>query len=86
MNHSAAPIFGAEYEKLPRDIRALAAAKYELLKQNPRHTSLRLKRIERRFWSVRVNGDYRALGVDAEDGILWFWIGPHDEYERVIRS
>jgi hypothetical protein len=34
--------------------------------------------------SVRASRDYRALGVDAEDGILWFWMGTHREYDRLI--
>jgi hypothetical protein len=39
-----------------------------------------------RFWSVRVGAHYRALGVDVEDGVLWFWIGtPHAEYDALIR-
>jgi hypothetical protein len=25
------------------------------------------------------------LGVEVPEGILWFWIGPHREYERIIR-
>jgi hypothetical protein len=26
----------------------------------------------------------RVLGVDLREGVLWFWIGGHDEYERLI--
>lgn len=39
-----------------------------------------------RYWSVRVDENYRALGFEIEDGIIWFWIGPHSEYEKLIRS
>jgi hypothetical protein len=31
------------------------------------------------FCSVRVGIHHRALGVDVNDGILWFWIGTHAE-------
>jgi hypothetical protein len=30
-----------------------------------------------------VGAHYRALAVDAPDGILWFWIGSHAEYDRI---
>jgi hypothetical protein len=37
------------------------------------------------LWSVRVGRRYRALGLDKSEGVIWFWIGPHDEYERLLR-
>jgi hypothetical protein len=36
----------------------------------------------KRFDSVRVGAHYRALGVDAPGGVLWFWIGSHAEYDH----
>jgi len=42
---------------------------------------LHFKRVKR-FHSVRVGAHFRALGVDAPDGVLWFWIGSHAEYDR----
>lgn len=56
---------------------------FALLKADAKHPSLQLKKIER-FWSVRVGLYYRALGTDIADGILWFWIGNHAEYDRLI--
>jgi hypothetical protein len=38
-----------------------------------------------RFWSVRIGLRYRALGVEADDGLLWFWIGSHADYDASIR-
>jgi hypothetical protein len=35
--------------------------------------------------SVRVSRSYRALGRQRRDAILWFWIGAHAEYDRLIR-
>ena len=67
--------------KLPVDIQALADKNYELLKVNPRHPSLQLKRIEE-LWSVRVGLHYRAIGTDAPAGIQWIWIGSHAEYDK----
>jgi hypothetical protein len=42
-----------------------------------------LKKI-RELWAVRVTKNYRALGFDEGDGILWFWIGNHQEYDQII--
>lgn len=64
------------------DIRALANRAYALLKDDPKHPSLHFKKIDV-FWSVRVGIHYRALGMDVKDGILWFWIGSHAEYDRI---
>jgi hypothetical protein len=31
-----------------------------------------------------VGVHYRALAVDAADGVLWFWIGSHADYDRIV--
>jgi hypothetical protein len=31
-----------------------------------------------------VDRDHRALGVESEGMIVWFFIGRHDAYERQI--
>jgi hypothetical protein len=35
------------------------------------------------FWSVRAGIHHRALGVEHENGVVWFWIGTHAEYDRL---
>ena len=84
MNHHASPAFWARYEALPGHVRATADKSFALLKQNPKHPSLHFKQVGR-YWSVRVGRYYRAVAVPVEDGMLWFWIGTHAEYERLIR-
>jgi hypothetical protein len=39
-----------------------------------------------KYWSVRVGIHYRALAVEVEDGLLWFWIGSHAEYDRLMNA
>ena len=85
MAHSASDSFWSAYERLPAHVRALADKNFVLLKQNQQHPSLQLKRVSK-YWSVRVGLRYRALGVPIDDGILWFWIGSHAEYDALIRS
>jgi hypothetical protein len=80
--HFAAPSFWRAYHELPEQVRALADKQFQLLKANPQHPSLHFKRVGR-YYSARVGTHYRALAVDAPDGILWFWIGSHAEYDRI---
>jgi mRNA-degrading endonuclease RelE of RelBE toxin-antitoxin system len=83
LKHYTSSDFWQHYEKLPTEIRKLADKNYQLLKENPSHSSLQLKRIEE-LWSVRIGLHYRALGIDAPDGIQWIWIGSHAEYNQII--
>ena len=66
-----------------RKIAAKRPSAGSLLKENPRHPSLQLKKIDR-FWSARVGSRYRALAVEVDAGLLWFWIGSHADYEARI--
>ena len=83
MTHHASAEFWRCYEALPRAVRALADKNFALLKGNPQHPSLHFKHVGR-FRSVRVSLSYRALGVDVSDGVLWFWIGTHGEYDALV--
>jgi hypothetical protein len=81
--HSASPEFWDAYRALPSEIRALADKSFALLKSDARHRSLRLKRVGD-YYSVRVGLHYRALGISVEDGVSWFWIGTHAEYDKIV--
>jgi hypothetical protein len=85
VRHRATHQFWRLYEALSESNRRSADKSFEILKSNPQHPSLRLKRIGR-LWSARVNDDYRVLGLDHPDGIVWIWIGNHDDYERKIKG
>ena len=83
MKHDASPAFWNCYRQLPEPVRELADKSFALLKADPRHPSLRFKKINR-FWSARVGLHYRSLGVEIPDGVLWFWIGSHADYDKQI--
>jgi hypothetical protein len=82
LNHFASQEFWFHYRRLPEAIRELADKNFELLKSDPRHPSIRLKKVGS-VWSARIGLHYRALGEDHPDGILWFWIGPHARYDQI---
>lgn len=83
MNHFATPDFWFHYRQLPEDVRHLADKNFELLRINPRHPSLRLKKIDV-FWSAHIGLRYRALAKERPEGLVWFWVGPHDRYDQLL--
>ncbi len=78
--------FRRAYAELPEQVRRQARAAYKLFVQNPQHPSLRFKRVHTTLpvYSVRINLDYRAVGVRDGDEIVWFWIGAHAEYDQLL--
>ena len=56
-----------------------------LFRRNPAHPGLNFKKVDDRdkIYSVRVGLGYRALGQIDED-IVWFWIGPYGEYDKLL--
>lgn len=74
------------YAALPEPVRVRARKAYQLFRQNPAHPGLRFKKVDQQenIYSARVGLGYRALGkVDGSD-IIWFWIGPHAEYDNLL--
>jgi hypothetical protein len=84
MRHRANGDFWDAFEALPAPIRDLAGKSFQQLKDNPKHPSLQFKKVGP-YWSARVGAHYRALAVERDYGFLWFWIGSHAEYDRLIR-
>jgi hypothetical protein len=85
MKSLTTPEFWQMYADLPPEVRAAARKVYKLWQQNPRHGSLQFQK-RGRFWRVSVGLGYRALALPVAEGYLWFWIGPHDKYERLLRK
>ena len=85
MRHFTSAKFWQCFNALPDDIQKVARRNYELLKQNPSHPSLQFKPVKNgAFRSVRVSAGYRALGLPVPDGVQWFWIGSHADYDQLL--
>jgi hypothetical protein len=79
--------FRALYDSLPKPIQEKAKVAYELWSGNPDHPSLRFKKVHVKlpiYW-VRIDIDWRAIGILDGDVVVWFWIGPHADYEQLLR-
>ena len=85
MRHFASPRFWQHYASLPAEVQLVADKNYALLKQDPLHPSLHFKQVGR-YWTVRVGLSYRALAVETPEGLIWFWIGSHAEYDRLLKG
>ncbi len=89
MNSRLHPSFRRDFAKLPRDVQQRARQSYARFKLNPNLPGLYFKLVNsaQRVWSVRITDSYRALGIRRDaDNIVWFFIGPHDEYEKILKS
>jgi len=87
MNSRITEKFRKAFAELPADVQNQARQAYRLFLENPYHPSLHFKPIHpaRLIYSVRVSLYYRAVGVREEDEIIWFWIGSHAEYDKLLR-
>jgi hypothetical protein len=87
VKNRTSPGFRRRFRDLPDALQHAARRAYGRLKVDPGHPGLQLKRIQtkRTLVSVRVSDDYRALGeMQDDETVVWFWIGPHHEYDRLI--
>ncbi|MCL1492771.1 MAG: hypothetical protein M1G31_18710 [Pseudanabaena sp. Salubria-1] len=72
--------------QLPIDIQEKANDAYLQFQQNLNHPSLRFKKVHSSLpiYSVRITKNYRAVGQLDGDVVIWFWVGSHREYEKLL--
>lgn len=78
--------FRKAFTGLPKKIQHQVKDAYKQFKKDPFCPSLRFKRVHstRPIYSVRVSSEYRAVGIQDESEMIWFWIGSHDDYEKLL--
>lgn len=78
--------FRKALQELPPRIQRQAKEAYDLWKQDPHHRSLQFKRVHptKPIYSVRVAIGWRAVGVRNGDVMIWYWIGSHAAYDKLI--
>ena len=74
------------FSQLPVDVQRDAKRAYRLFQSNPAHPSLHFKKLEGEdaIYSARIGLDHRALAVMSRDRIVWYWIGSHADYDRLV--
>lgn len=80
--------FRKTYAHLPEHIQEQTKKAYNLWKKNPFHPGLQFKLVHNTepIYSVRISLSYRVLGVKQHDTMIWFWVGSHSEYDKMIAS
>lgn len=80
--------FRRAFAQLPVPIQNQARRAYRRFRDNPTHPGLRFKQVQADLsvYSVRISKGYRALGQVEGNEVVWFWIGSHDDYERLIAA
>ena len=76
------------YGKLPQNIREIAKKQYKLFTIDAYHASLHFKRVHstRPIYSARITRNYRAIGILEDNIIVWFWVGSHNEYDKLLKK
>ena len=78
--------FRTAFATLPEEIQLRARRAYHLFREDPGHPSLRFNKVAEleNIYSVRIGLGYRALGVLEGSVTVWFWIGSHADYDRLM--
>ena len=74
------------FAALPAQIQRQARDAYRLFRDNPAHPGLHFKPVHSNppTYSARVGISYRAIGAPDGDTMIWYWIGSHAEYDKLI--
>ena len=74
--------------QLPKHVRQQAREAYRLFQSNPAHPSLHFKQVhpDPPIWSARVGINHRAVGIRHGGRVVWYWIGSHAAYDRVLAT
>ena len=74
------------FVSLPRHVQRQARQAYRVFRHNSAHPGLRFKRVcpDPPIYSARVGISYRAVGVLDGETIVWFWIGSHADYNKLL--
>ena len=85
MNSRTSPDFWKEYSRLDSNLKKAARKAFALWHENPFHPSLRFKCVNpsTNMWSARISKGHRALCIIEGNTAIWFWIGKHDDYEKL---
>lgn len=78
--------FRKSFANLPKQVQEQTREAYRQFKENPSYPSLRFKKVhpELPIYSARISNNYRAVGQLDGDTVIWFWVGSHAEYDRLL--
>jgi hypothetical protein len=74
------------FSGLPPEVQREAKNAYRLFRDNPSYPGLQFKKLEGHdnVYSARIGLNYRALAVMQDERVVWYWIGSHADYDRLV--
>ena len=86
MKSSTTTEFRKLFADLPEQVQQQTRAAYRQFKEDPSHPSLRFKKVhpDLPIYSARISKNYRAVGQLDGDTVIWFWVGSHAEYDKLL--
>jgi hypothetical protein len=75
------------YAALPRDVRQRADYAYKRWRDDPNHPGLNFECVDPQesIYSARIGRAYRAVCFVEGDTAVWYWIGHHNIYDRLLK-
>jgi hypothetical protein len=88
MNSRTTKRFRELLAALPAHVRQQARDAYRLFRQNPSHPGLRFEKVhpDPPLHSARVGIGFRAVGALEGGTVVWFWIGSHADYDKLLEQ
>ncbi|MGH9637493.1 MAG: hypothetical protein ACRD72_21885 [Candidatus Angelobacter sp.] len=79
--------FKSLYGRLPESVQREADEAYRRFSADPNYSGLNFERIQGTkapLYSARVGLRHRAIAGRDGDTWVWFWIGSHSEYDKLL--
>jgi hypothetical protein len=86
MNSRTTRRFRRLFAALPAHIQRQGREAYRLFRENPNHPGLHFKQVHAHppTYSARIGISYRAAAVLDGDTAIWFWIGSHADFDKML--
>ena len=86
MKSSTTTEFRRLFADLPEQVQQQTRGAYRQFKEDQSHPSLRFKKVhpDLPIYSARISKNYRAVGQLDGDTVIWFWVGSHADYDKLL--
>jgi hypothetical protein len=80
--------FRKAFRNLPVPVQNKARKAFKLWRQDPGNPLLHYKQVHqiKPVYSIRIGLGWRAVGLKAENQMIWFWVGSHGHYDKLIKQ
>ena len=76
------------YDKLDSTVKEIVDGAWESYKRDPSLVDFaqkgRLKGVP--HFGAHLNDNWRALAFKRDGVVVWYWVGPHVDYDRILKG